>query len=324
MARMLQHVDFRTWIRPACLLAGLSLAGSSQALEISPPRLNSGLGQALQVQIDLRLAAGDKISKTLSDPCFKVDLSIGDRQLKPAEFMRTIDWQAVEGRIVMRLQTQAPVTEPVVFLSLGCPRQQFSLMLDPSLPAPAAGPALVPSLAAAAASAPAKVAASAKPVVGKANQVRAEAAAKPPSASRTQGLALRLDPGLALPAPASSKASAPGGDWYAPLPGIRLLLALDVGAAFGAMTAGTPGVEGPRPDRLKQAESQFVALQAEHQALQTEIDQLSAELLAREQRRAASSQQSWVWAVGLLLGLLGVGGTGWWWQRRRAPRPAAS
>ncbi|MCV2365863.1 hypothetical protein LNV23_20635 [Paucibacter sp. DJ1R-11] len=280
-------------------------AASSQALEISPPRLQSALHQPLQVQIALRLTPGDKTSKTLSDPCFKVDVSVGDRLLKPAEFMRSIDWQAAGGSIVMRVQTHAPVAEPVVVLSLGCPRQQFSLMLEPSLPASVS-----------AASAPAR------PAVPPASPVLAKTKPQPVPAPtvvlRHKGPALRLDLGLAERSAAVSP-SARGSpvDWYAPLAGIRLLMALDVGGPLGAMPSTTVGVEGPRPDRIKQAEAQFVALQAEQKALHAEMGELSDALLAREQRRAGAGAQAGWWALGLatLAALGGVGG--WWWLRRQ-------
>ncbi|PND37968.1 hypothetical protein C1O66_10805 [Paucibacter aquatile] len=282
-----------------CLLA--LAAGPSRALDISPPRLHSALGQPLEVQIGLRLSPGDKISKTLTDPCFKVELSVGERTLKTAEFMRAIDWQAADGSIQMRLHTAAPVTEPLVQLSLGCPRQQFSLMLDPALALPptAAGPLQPAPERAAAGQSPAKASA--------------------PARGHRGGPALRLDASLSERAPDTPAAAAgAGADWFAPLAGIRLLLALDVGGPEGATPETHPGVEGPRPDRIKQAEAQFLALQNEQRQLQAEMAQLSSELLAREQRRAAGQAQSTGWLIGLAALALLAGAAAWFWQRRQA------
>ncbi len=300
---MLHNVDFRERMFPRarglvlswlCLLA--LAAGPSRALDISPPRLHSALGQPLEVQIGLRLSPGDKISKTLTDPCFKVELSVGERTLKTAEFMRAIDWQAADGSIQMRLHTTAPVTEPLVQLSLGCPRQQFSLMLDPALALPptAAGP-LPP--------APERTSAGKPP-------------AKATALAHRIGAALRLDASLAERAPDTPAAA--GADWFAPLAGIRLLLALDVGGPEGATPETHPGVEGPRPDRIKQAEAQFVSLQNEQKQLQAEMARLSSELLAREQSRAASQAQSTGWLIGLAALALLAGAAAWFWQRRQA------
>jgi hypothetical protein len=279
-----------------CLLA--LAAGPSRALDISPPRLHSALGQPLEVQIGLRLSPGDKISKTLTDPCFKVELSVGERTLKTAEFMRAIDWQAADGSIQMRLHTAAPVTEPLVQLSLGCPRQQFSLMLDPALALPptAAGP-LQPALERAAAG-------------------QSPAKASAPAPGHRGGPALRLD--ASLSERASDTPPSTGADWFAPLAGIRLLLALDVGGPEGATPETHPGVEGPRPDRIKQAEAQFVALQNEQKQLQAEMAQLSSELLAREQRRAAGPDGFALWQLGLIALLVLAGLGGWFWRLRRA------
>ncbi|WP_271008445.1 type IV pilus assembly protein FimV [Paucibacter sp. B51] len=281
-----------------CLLA--LAAGPSRALDISPPRLHSALGQPLEVQIGLRLSPGDKISKTLTDPCFKVELSVGERTLKTAEFMRSIDWQAADGSIQMRLHTAAPVTEPLVQLSLGCPRQQFSLMLDPALALPptAAGPLQPAPERAAAGQSPAKASA--------------------PARGHRGGPALRLDASLSERAPDTPAAAGAGADWFAPLAGIRLLLALDVGGPEGATPETHPGVEGPRPDRIKQAEAQFLALQNEQRQLQAEMAQLSSELLAREQRRAAGQAQSTGWLIGLAALALLAGAAAWFWQRRQA------
>lgn len=303
---MLHNVDFRERMFPRarslalpwlCLLA--LAADPSRALDISPPRLHSALGQPLEVQIGLRLSPGDKISKTLTDPCFKVELSVGERTLKTAEFMRAIDWQAADGSIQMRLHTTAPVTEPLVQLSLGCPRQQFSLMLDPALAMPptAAGPLQPAHERAAPAKSPAK-----------ANAL-----------AHRSGPALRLDASLAERAPDTP--SSGGADWFAPLPGIRLLLALDVGGPEGATPETHPGVEGPRPDRIKQAEAQFVVLQNEQKQLQAEMAQLSSELLAREQSRAAGQAQSTGWLIGLAALALLAGAAAWFWQRRQAAGP---
>lgn len=302
---MLHNVDFRERMFPRasslalpvlCLLA--LTAGPSRALDISPPRLHSALGQPLEVQIGLRLSPGDKISKTLTDPCFKVELSVGERTLKTAEFMRAIDWQAADGSIQMRLHTAAPVTEPLVQLSLGCPRQQFSLMLDPALALPptAAGPLQPASERAAPGQSPAKASA--------------------PAPGHRGGSALRLD--ASLSERAADAPVAAGADWFAPLAGIRLLLALDVGGPEGATPETHPGVEGPRPDRIKQAEAQFLALQNEQKQLQAEMVQLSSELLAREQRRAAGQAQSTGWLIGLAALALLAGAAAWFWNRRQA------
>lgn len=300
---MLHNVDFRERMFPRarslvlpwlCLLA--LAAGPSRALDISPPRLHSALGQPLEVQIGLRLSPGDKISKTLTDPCFKVELSVGDRTLKTAEFMRAIDWQAADGSIQMRLHTTAPVTEPLVQLSLGCPRQQFSLMLDPAL-------ALPPTAAGPLPAAPERTSAGKPP-------------AKATALAHRSGAALRLDASLSERAPDTP--AAVGADWFAPLAGIRLLLALDVGGPEGATPETHPGVEGPRPDRIKQAEAQFVSLQNEQKQLQAEMAQLSSELLAREQSRAAGQAQSTGWLIGLTGLALLAGAAAWFWQRRQA------
>lgn len=302
---MLHNVDFHERMFPRarglalpvlCLLA--LAAGPSRALDISPPRLHSALGQPLEVQIGLRLSPGDKISKTLTDPCFKVELSVGERTLKTAEFMRAIDWQAADGSIQMRLHTAAPVTEPLVQLSLGCPRQQFSLMLDPALALPptAAGPLQPAPERAAAGQSPAKASA--------------------PARGHRGGPTLRLD--ASLSERASDTPAAAGADWFAPLAGIRLLLALDVGGPEGATPETHPGVEGPRPDRIKQAEAQFVSLQNEQKQLQAEMAQLSSELLAREQRRAAGPDGFALWQLGLIALLVLAGLGGWFWRLRRA------
>ncbi|OYU27805.1 MAG: hypothetical protein CFE41_08610 [Burkholderiales bacterium PBB2] len=302
---MLHNVDYRERMFPRarglalpvlCLLA--LTAGPSRALDISPPRLHSALGQPLEVQIGLRLSPGDKISKTLTDPCFKVELSVGERTLKTAEFMRSIDWQAADGSIQMRLHTAAPVTEPLVQLSLGCPRQQFSLMLDPALALPptAAGPLQPASERAAPGQSPAKASA--------------------PAPGHRGGSALRLD--ASLSERAADAPAAAGADWFAPLAGIRLLLALDVGGPEGATPETHPGVEGPRPDRIRQAEAQFLALQNEQKQLQAEMVQLSSELLAREQRRAVGQAQSTGWLMGLAALALLAGAAAWFWQRRQA------
>lgn len=305
---MLHNVDFRERMFPRALGLALLLlvADPSQALDISPPRLQSVLGQPLQVQIALRLSAGDKISKTLTDPCFTAEVSIGERALKASEFMRSVDWQAADGSILMRLRTAVPVTEPLVQVSLGCPRQQFSLMLDPAedlLPPPAAGPVEAE---------PTRVAAS-----------KTVTKAQPPAAptARRSGPALRLD--AALSERASGTPAAASGDWFAPLAGIRLLLALDVGSPAGATPETHPGVEGPRPDRIKQAEAQFAALQGEQKQLQAAMTELSSQLLAREQRRAANQTQSTAWLIGLaaLAALAVLAGAGvWFWKRRAAAR----
>lgn len=314
---MLHNVTFRDLLPRVWLAAGLVAAASSQALEISPPRLQSALHQPLQVQIALRLAPGDKISKTLSDPCFKVDVSVGERMLKPAEFMRSIDWQAAGGAILMRVQTHAPVAEPVVVLSLGCPRQQFSLMLEPSLPS-----AVSASASVSAASAPAKL--SASPAAPAFAKTKPQSVPAPTVVLRHKGPALRLDPGLAeRSAAVSPSASGSPAAWYAPLAGIRLLMALDVGGPLGAMPSTTVGVEGPRPDRIKQAEAQFVALQAEQKALQAEMSELGDALLAREQRRASAGTQTGWWALGIAA-LAALGGAAWWWLRRQRSGTSAA
>ncbi|MCZ8074608.1 MAG: hypothetical protein O9341_10805 [Paucibacter sp.] len=67
---MLHNVDFRERMFPRarglalpvlCLLA--LTAGPSRALDISPPRLHSALGQPLEVQIGLRLAPATRSAR---------------------------------------------------------------------------------------------------------------------------------------------------------------------------------------------------------------------------------------------------------------------
>jgi cobalamin biosynthesis Mg chelatase CobN len=64
-------------------------------------------------------------------------------------------------------------------------------------------------------------------------------------------------------------------------------------------------------------------LQGEQKQLQAAMTQLSSQLLAREQRRAANQTQSTAWLVGLvaLAALAALAGAGVWiWKRRAAAR----
>jgi len=281
---------------------------AGHALELGPPQIRSGLGQPLEVRVPLRLAAGDRPGQALAERCLQVELLAGERVLAQGELLRSVDWRLPDGRAEFRLQTRGVMSEPLLSLALGCPRRQFSLLLDPDFKVvsgslPATKP--VGRLARLASEEPLRFAPS--------------AAGKPDAAAARLALRLRLDPGgapgMVLPARSSDQASAAAPAAVAGAPeespprpaGLGLLLSFDVQESLEDTAA--------RPDRFKQAEAQLLALAGERSVLDAEMAQLGAALSNQEQGR----QQSLWWTVAAVLAALIALALAFW--RVRRPRP---
>lgn len=294
-------------------LALTALAG--HALELGSPQLRSGLGQPLDVHIPLRLAPGDRPGQALAERCLQVELLAGERVLAQAELLRSVDWRLPDGRAEFRLQTRGAMSEPLLSLALGCPRRQFSLLLDPDSKTasdrlPAAKPA-----------GPQTWVASEEPL-----RFAPSAAGKPDPATARPAVRLRLDPGSALgmspPARSTDQASAllqasaaaPAAVAGAPEEspsrpvGLGLLLSFDVQESLEATAA--------RPDRFKQAEAQLLVLAGERSALDAEMAQLDEALRSQAQGR----QHSLWWTAAAVLAALGIVALAFWRLRRSRPQ----
>jgi pilus assembly protein FimV len=287
----------------------LTLSGAAvQALELGRPQTLSALGQPLLLKIPVRLDLGE----TLRPDCIQVAVQAGERDVLPTRVTKTVEWQADQRSATIWVRTEELIDEPVVKLSLGCPRQQLFALIDQDAVADRGETQWL--------SAPPQVSSAARPAsllkAGPAGP--AEAAAQPaktvkadrsPQAYGLQitlpdtelaGARWRLD--LETGPSAGSRRQAVAGikeTTYEP-PNVSLLMAIDVDQpAAGAESAALDS------ERLQRAQLQFAALQRQQQAFNTEVDQLL--VVSAQQQAEHSTLLRVVLGVAVAFALLALG-----------------
>ncbi|MCV2354430.1 hypothetical protein LNV09_09680 [Paucibacter sp. B2R-40] len=289
--------------RLICGVLALSSWSAAQGLEIGAVQMLSGLGQPLSLQLPVRWAPGE--ARSLN--CLRLAVDAGDSRLAGSDVQQSLLKGADAASALIWVRSKLVMQEPVLVLSLGCPAQQVMALVDPvhSMTPPAGGFKLVSGEPAAIDqfNLPGEAARPAR-----AHKLRSEQrAARPRSLLRlgdaslppltmmdaeTPGLRWRFDSDLdgsatlALSSRKPLKAAKEQPFYVRPdAPGASLLMSIDVGRAAGPADL-LMAQDGPA--RLQRAQAQFSALQADHQALKLEMEQLEAKLAARD------SAQNWL------------------------------
>lgn len=252
----------------AAVLAGVALGlvpVASHGLGFGRPVSRAILGERLQMQVPVRLEAGED----LTPECLVGDVYVGDDKLAASAVALAVDRAVGGSEATLRLQTRVSVNEPVVtvYLAAGCQARvtrKFVLFVDP------------PSLAVEAAAVPAPTLPDAAPVAGGAPaDAGGERAASPRrSAART---------------PAPARASAP-----------RQPAASDPSSPVAAAAPRTPGLSTSLGAKVQPAQpaSRLLLDPVEQDALAIPQLQLSQTLVtssvddspaARERRAAAAA-----------------------------------
>ena len=287
----------------ALLILGLAGAGV-QALELGRPQTLSGLGQPLLLKIPVRLDPGE----TLRSDCIQVAVQAGERDIAPSLVTKTVEWQVDKGAATVWVRTAELIDEPVVKLSLGCPKQQLTALLDPAADGQAASSLSLPHAASASASATSVASLLKKGHTG--GLARPEKSATPDKSDKKPqarslpitlpdaelaGLRWRFDSDLGHSAHSKTHIAAMQKKTTSSTSAVSLLMSIDV----------APPVVEVRPaaldsERVERARLQFADLQRQQQTFGAEIDQLLAEGAQQE------SEQSkfMVIAVGVAAALL--------------------
>ncbi len=291
----------------AGFILGLTGAGV-QALELGRPQTLSALGQPLLLKIPVRLDPGE----TLRSDCIQVAVQAGERDIAAARVTKTVEWQADQSAATIWVRTAELIDEPVVKLSLGCPRQQLIALVDqdaavgradtkplPALPQ-AASAARPPSLLKAA------TAGLAEPV---ARPEKSAVAEKTAPAERVQitlpdaelaGLRWRFDLDTGRSAGSKRQAVESTKEAVHKPPSVSLLMAIDVEPPTASTASAALDSE-----RVQRAQLQFAALQRQQQAFSTEIDQLLADSAQQEVEQSTLRRGALGIAVALLLLIAG-------------------
>jgi hypothetical protein len=291
----------------AGFILGLTGAGV-QALELGRPQTLSALGQPLLLKIPVQLDPGE----TLRPDCSQVTVQAGERDVAASRVASTVEWQADQSAATIWVRTADLIDEPIVKLSLGCPRQQLIALVDQDAAVGRAETKPLSALpqAASAARPPAWVkAAATERVQSVVKPEKPGAAEKTARADRVQitlpdaelaGLRWRFDletgrsAGSQRPALASLKEAA-----HKP-PSVSLLMAIDVNQPTASAAPVALDIE-----RLQRAQLQFATLQRQQQAFSTEIDQLLADSAQQEIEQSTLRRGALGIAAALLLLIVG-------------------
>ncbi|MFN3887698.1 MAG: FimV family protein [Aquabacterium sp.] len=186
----------------AAVLAGVALGlvpVASHGLGFGRPVSRAILGERLQMQVPVRLEAGED----LTPECLVGDVYVGDDKLAASAVAVTVDRAVGGSEATLRLQTRVSVNEPVVtvYLAAGCQARvtrKFVLFVDP------------PSLATEAAAVPAPVLPDVAPLAGGAPADAGGERAAPPrrTAARGAASAPARAPVVRSPAPAGEPPAA--------------------------------------------------------------------------------------------------------------------
>jgi len=119
----------------AAVLAGVALGlvpVASHGLGFGRPVSRAILGERLQMQVPVRLEAGED----LTPECLVGDVYVGDDKLAASAVALAVDRAVGGSEATLRLQTRVSVNEPVVtvYLAAGCQARvtrKFVLFVDP-------------------------------------------------------------------------------------------------------------------------------------------------------------------------------------------------
>ena len=259
----------------AGFILGLSGAGV-QALELGRPQTLSALGQPLLLKIPVRLDPGE----TLRSDCIQVAVQAGERDVAATRVTKTVEWQADQSAATIWVRTAELIDEPVVKLSLGCPRQQLIALVDQNTAATTglAEPAARPE----------------KPATGQ-KTARAERVQITLPDAELAGLRWRFDLETGRSVGSKRSALASTKEAVHKPPSVSLLMAIDVNPPTAGAASAVLDSE-----RVQRAQLQSAALQRQQLALSTEIDQLLADSAQQEVEQFTL----WRGALGLAVALL--------------------
>lgn len=323
--------------RPSLLLAlaGMMVATAAQAIGFGPAPAGITMGSPLDIALSLRLEADDQIEPE----CVRAEAQFGDRRLPSYALRWAVDPGTQPGERRLRVQSLAPVDEPVVMLqvSVGCATRvmrHYTMLADPPLapaapmaapdvlPVPAAGPI---GEAAAAAQRPRLAPTIAATSLPGPRATAAGSAARPTPRVRRNGTATRTArPRSVATAAQAPRAARPRLALEAPDPAlIERAVAAAVAeqqasasaqaASAVAQAASAAAAAASAAERVKALEDQVERLLADGRQQREQMQQLRTRAAANE---SAGRALPWLGAAVAALALL----VGWLALRLRQAR----
>lgn len=290
------------------LLSGFA-SPSASAMDMGRPQTLSGLGEPLSLMIPLTLAPGER----LAPECVSVALEAAGQPVDGQIIQRVVERGAEPGMYQVWVRTTQPITEPVLKLTVGCPRQSVAVLVDPTA---AVAKSEIKGQVVMGRTVPADVSAGldatrALSAVGPSVQ---DLSPQTLALADGDGRGLRLHLALGPAGERGSLGARKSMRWTKSSQSTVLTWSFGLGSQ-DEMAARVVAGAASRAGLVQQVESQLQHLRAEQLALNQEIQQLMTEAQARE----ASQQRQWgqLWAIGGALLLVGLG-LGLWWRRRRA------